>query len=24
ERDRDKIIRCVFDIQRDLRKKGLI
>ncbi len=24
ERDRDRIIRCVFDIQRDLRKKGLI
>lgn len=24
ERDRDRIIRCVFDIQRDLRKKGLV
>ena len=24
ERDRDRIIRCVFDIQRDMRKKGLV
>ncbi|MGE4271331.1 MAG: flagellar brake protein [Desulfitobacterium sp.] len=24
DRDRDRIIRCVFDIQRDLRKKGLV
>ncbi|MHB1404968.1 MAG: flagellar brake protein [Desulfitobacteriaceae bacterium] len=24
ERERDRIIRCVFDIQRDMRKKGLI
>ncbi len=24
ERDRDKIIRCVFDIQRAMRKKGLV
>ena len=24
ERDRDKIIRCVFDIQREMRKKGLV
>lgn len=24
ERDRDRIIRCVFNIQRDLRKKGLV
>ncbi|MEA4900854.1 flagellar brake protein [Desulfitobacterium sp.] len=24
ERDRDRIIRCVFDLQRDMRKKGLV
>ncbi|AGA70266.1 putative glycosyltransferase [Desulfitobacterium dichloroeliminans LMG P-21439] len=24
ERDRDRIVRCVFNIQRDLRKKGLV
>lgn len=24
ERDRDRIVRCVFDIQRDMRKKGLV
>jgi len=24
ERDRDRIIRCVFDIQRSMRKKGLV
>jgi c-di-GMP-binding flagellar brake protein YcgR len=24
ERDRDRIIRCVFDIQREMRKKGLV
>lgn len=24
ERDRDRVIRCVFDIQRDARKKGLV
>lgn len=24
ERDRDRVIRCVFDIQRDMRKKGLV
>lgn len=24
ERDRDRVVRCVFDIQRDMRKKGLV
>lgn len=24
ERDRDRIVRCVFDIQREMRKKGLV
>jgi c-di-GMP-binding flagellar brake protein YcgR len=24
ERDRDRIVRCVFDLQRAMRKKGLV